>query len=144
MFKFNSKDLRSLPAQEADPGRSKEFILQIFLGIFGIISTFLALAGIHYRDSLACFLFRRYYPLDSQDTVEGMHDLRMSNGYDLKYFCLLSISTEHELERRNTVAGHEIEINVERGLATSACPSFASSSPVAPHCQPYTSWLLLR
>lgn len=43
----------------ADSKSSAELALQICFGAFGILGVFIALAGIHYRDSVGCVFFRR-------------------------------------------------------------------------------------
>lgn len=42
-----------------DTNDSLKIKLQICFGIFGIVSTVIALASLHYRDSLGCILFNR-------------------------------------------------------------------------------------
>jgi hypothetical protein len=50
---------------------SGDFALQVCVGVFGILSTLVAVASLHYRDSLECILFRHFFSFRNLDRTIG-------------------------------------------------------------------------
>ena len=51
--------------------------LQLTFGIFGVVATFITLAGLHYRDAWGCVLLRRLRrPRDQSCTLHTTREIR--------------------------------------------------------------------
>lgn len=62
----------------ASSSSNTEIALQICFGVFGIVGIVVALAGLHYRDSLCCVVFQRRR---KNPTAACMHSLSVTGTY---------------------------------------------------------------
>ena len=59
----------------ASPSSNTEIALQLCFGIFSVVGIIVALAGLHYRDSLCCVVFHRRR---KNPTTACMHNLSVT------------------------------------------------------------------